>query len=76
MYYRNFLGLAVADLNMGARIEVVSTGQVFEDTVSSAVIHPSDDRFLIFKPVEQADGQISIVLNWFEELTRLVPIEK
>ena len=61
---------------MGARIEVVSTAQVFEDTVSSSVIHPSDDRFLTFKPVEQADGQISIVLNWFEELKRLVPIEK
>jgi len=36
-------------------------------------------RFLMLKPIEQAESastQINVVLNWFEELKRLVPNEK
>ena len=34
-----------------------------------------DGRFLMVKPEEQASvSQVNVVLNWFEELTRLVPV--
>ncbi len=38
-------------------------------------VSPDGQRFLMIKPVEQAQAatQINVVLNWFEELKRLVP---
>ena len=35
----------------------------------------SEGRFLMSREEEQAPGQINVVLNWFEELTRLVPVD-
>ena len=42
-------------------------------------VSPDGQRFLMLKPVEQeqvATTQINVVLNWFEELKRLVPVGK
>ena len=37
-------------------------------------VHPSGERFLIVRTERQATpGHINVVLNWFEELERLVP---
>ena len=36
----------------------------------------SDGRFLMVKEPEQGTGQINVVLNWFEELKRLVPTDR
>ena len=38
-------------------------------------ISPDGQRFLMIKAVEGSTGQINVVLNWFEELKRLVPTE-
>ena len=35
----------------------------------------SEGRFLMVKDEEQPANQINVVLNWFEELKRLVPTE-
>ena len=37
-------------------------------------IHPDGQRFLMIKP-DQESHQINVVLNWFEELKRLVPTD-
>ena len=39
-------------------------------------ISPDGKRFLMLKEGElsEAQGQINVILNWFEELKRLVPI--
>ena len=37
-------------------------------------ITPDGQRFLMLRMGEQEAGQINIVLNWHEELKRLVPI--
>jgi len=42
-------------------------------------VSPDGERFLMLKPIEQAEPaptQINVVLNWTEELKRLVPTEK
>jgi len=42
-------------------------------------VSPDGQRFLMLKPVEQtgaAPAQINVVLNWFEELKRRVPVGK
>jgi len=36
-------------------------------------ISPEGQRFLMIKETEPAPAQINVVLNWFEELKRLVP---
>ena len=36
-------------------------------------ISPDGQRFLMIKDIEGRTGQINVVLNWFEELKRLVP---
>ena len=36
-------------------------------------ISPDGQQFLMIKEVEGSPGQINVVLNWFEELKRLVP---
>ena len=36
-------------------------------------IHPDGQRFLMIKGDQRA-GRINVVLNWFEELKRLVPM--
>jgi len=36
-------------------------------------ISPDGERFLMTKAAVQEAGQINVVLNWFEELKRLVP---
>ena len=37
-------------------------------------ISPDGQRFLMIKPQKRKAGQIKVVLNWFEELKRLVPV--
>ena len=39
-------------------------------------VSPDSQRFLMLKPIEQAQAaptQINVVLNWFEELKQRVP---
>jgi hypothetical protein len=52
-------------------------------TRTSWDIHPDGDRFLMMKPNDSEEDEdfteaprtISIVLNWVEELKKLVPLE-
>jgi serine/threonine-protein kinase len=39
-------------------------------------VSPDGQRFLMLKPNEQAQAQINVVLNWFEELKQKVPAGK
>jgi len=39
-------------------------------------IHPDNQRFVMVKPAETISADLIVVLNWFEELKRLVPTKK
>jgi len=59
---------------------VLFTGRyTFGDAVAHYDISPDGQRFLMIKEAEdgtvQQQNQINVVLNWFEELKRLVPTE-
>ncbi len=43
------------------------------DWASNYDISPDGKRFLMIKEETQPTAQINVVLNWFEELKRLVP---
>ena len=52
---------------------------IFEKVTSDYDVAPDGRRFLIIKPAEAQPGRqndLRIVLNWFEELRRRVPLPK
>ena len=60
------------------RPQLVFEGPYLRDrfATSNYDISPDGQRFLMIKAVEEEEGQqdqINVVLNWFEELKRLVP---
>ncbi len=82
LFYRNGRALEVVSIKTEPTFtagspEVLFTGRY---TTSLAVtnydISPDGQRFLMIKAAEEEEGQqgqINVVLNWFEELKRLVP---
>jgi len=54
--------------------EVLFTGNYLTGPTNRQYdISPDGQRFLMIRAVEESTDQINIVLNWFEELKRLVP---
>ncbi len=49
---------------------------VLDGVTRSYDIHPADQRFLFVKVEPGAESRLQVVLNWFEELQRLVPREQ
>jgi len=49
---------------------------LFEGRYQGFDVSPDGQRFLMIQPVEREGGvsQIQVVLNWFEELKRRVPV--
>ena len=77
LYYRNGAQVLAIAVELQPTFLVRGTPQVvFENqSLRSFDIHPDGDRFLIAKRSEGAvpEAQAIVVLNWFDELNRLVP---
>ena len=61
---------------LGKRPEVLFTGRYSVAAGRNYDIHPDGQRFMMLKDLEEqasAPSQLTVVLNWFEELKRLVP---
>ncbi len=53
---------------------VLFTGNYFTDILNRQYdVAPDGQRFLMIKQEQTGEAQINVVLNWFEELKRLVP---
>ena len=86
LFYRNGGKMMAVDISTQPGFTPGKPHQLFEGRylMSSAGranydVSPDGKRFLMLKPVEQeqaAPTQINVVLNWTEELKRLVPIGK
>ncbi len=65
----------------GATFKAETPGLLFEGSyaynftgkTSNYDVTPDGQRFLMVEEAEEGQGQINVVLNWFEELKRLVP---
>ncbi len=75
--------MIVVEVRIAPSFKMGSLRRLFEEKFAWGEIGAHDitsdgKRFLIVKPSEkeQTPAQIRIVLNWFEELKRLVPTEK
>jgi hypothetical protein len=64
------------DLVVGATTDLFSTQAYAGNPVGSWAydVSPKGDRFLLLKEHASADASpINVVVNWFEELTRVAP---
>jgi len=87
LFYQNGDQMMAVDVSTGPNFSAGKPRMLFEGphASSSSLLSPFYDvspdgrRFLMLKPVEQDQAaltQINLVLNWTEELKRLVPIER
>ena len=79
LFYRNgdkmmVVEITASSFSHGASKELFAKPYHYADGRQYDV-HPDGKRFLMIKQVEQAEPQLIIVLNWFEELKRLVPTD-
>jgi hypothetical protein len=51
---------------------------LFEKAASDYDVHPDGRRFLLLKPAAATDGagELHIILNWFDDLRKKVPLEE
>ncbi|HXQ25319.1 MAG TPA: protein kinase [Candidatus Acidoferrales bacterium] len=88
LFYRNGNRMMAVDIGTQSGFAVGKPRMLFEGPyLKNGVgyarpnydVSPDGQRFLMIKPIEQeqaAPTQINVVLNWTEELKRLVPVEK
>jgi serine/threonine protein kinase/Tol biopolymer transport system component len=86
LFYRNGDKMMVVDISTEHGFTASTPRMLFEGhyeqppvPLHNFDVSPDGQRFLMLKPVEQEQGattQINVVLNWFEELKRLVPVGK
>jgi Tol biopolymer transport system component len=86
LFYRSGDKMMAVDITTQPSFTVGKPRMVFEGpyvptpaTLPNYDVSPDGQRFLMLKPVEQAQAaptQINVVLNWFEELKQKVPTGK
>jgi len=81
LFYRSSQALIVVGIRTeptftAERPAVLFTGSYQSSAVTRQYdVTPDGQRFLMIKQDENSQAQINVVLNWFEELKRLVPTE-
>ncbi len=81
LFYRNGDKMMVVSFQTEPTLKAGAPTLLFEGTyvyspfswASYYDISPDGERLLMIKQEEGEPGQINVVLNWFEELKRLVP---
>jgi len=83
LFYRNGDKIMAVDITTQPSFSAGKPKMLFEKPLSGAAfpydVSPDGQRFLMLRPVEEgqaAPTQINVVLNWTEELKRLVPTGK
>jgi serine/threonine-protein kinase len=81
LFYRSWDQMRVVSVELEPNFKAGNSRVLFEGSFRRAQvpgfqyynISPDGQRFLIIKEEQTAAAQIHVVLNWFEELKRLVP---
>ena len=78
LFYRSGDRMMAVDVTLQPSFSAGEPKMLFEGQYAGAYdVSPDGQRFLMLKPVEEAaPRQINVVLNWTEELKRLVPTAK
>ncbi len=78
LFYRNGNKLMAVDVKTEPTFVAGKPRLLFESQFMSFDVSPDGERFLMVQGMEpeQPATQINLVLNWFEELSRLIPTGK
>ena len=78
LFYIQENKMMAATLEIGSAVKVVKRTELFEksDLLSDYDIHPNGNQFVMVKNVEDSGPELIVVLNWAEELMRLVSAGK
>ncbi len=82
LFYRNGYKMMAVGTNTKANFSADTPKVLFEghyatyNTMPAYDVTPDGQRFLLAKTAEQGPQEISVVLNWFEELRQKVPTGK
>jgi len=80
LFYRNGDKMMAVDIQTSPAFRVGVPKSLFELHYGAAYdVSPDGKRFLMLKPAagqNVGSGQLHVVVNWFEELRRRVPVEK
>jgi serine/threonine-protein kinase len=80
LFYRNGDKMMAVDVQTSPAFRAGTPKVLFQGNyVNSYDVAPDGKRFLMIKPPGAAQSptdQVTLVLNWFEELRRRVPAEK
>ena len=81
LFYRNQDDVIAVSVQTEPTFEAGTPKLLFQGTFAQArgIVTNYDvdsaDRFLMIEEEDQGPGQIHVILNWFEELKRLVPTD-
>jgi serine/threonine-protein kinase len=82
LYYRGGTHVMAVSVGSGEELELGRPAELFEDRFARTSLRipnyavAPDGRFLMVEQVEEPESpRINVVLNWYEELRRLVPVD-
>lgn len=80
LFYRNGQDMMVVPFETSPRFapgkpEILFSGDYLSHPGRAYDISPDGERFLMVKPDDDENTELHVVLNWFQELKRLVPTD-
>ena len=82
LFYRNGNAMMAADIRFEPELEVGEPRKLFQGNFQPAPwlnpnydVSPDGERFLMIRPTADAPREIHVIVNWFQELERLVPTD-
>jgi eukaryotic-like serine/threonine-protein kinase len=76
LFFRSGAKTMAVDVETGATFRADAPHMLFEKVSSDYDVAPDGRRFLMLKPDDRAEemNQLHVILNWFEDLRRRVPL--
>jgi len=76
LFFRGGAKMMAVDVETGAAFRAGTPHMLFEKVSSDYDVAPDGRRFLMLKPTVSADSsELHVILNWFDDLGRRVPLE-
>jgi Tol biopolymer transport system component len=78
MFFRSGAKMIAVDVETGAVFRAGAPPMLFEKASTDYDVAPDARRFLMLKPAAAAadTSQLHVIVNWFDDLRRRVPLEK
>jgi Tol biopolymer transport system component len=76
LFFRSGAKMMAADTELTPTFRAGTPKMLFEKVSSDYDVHPDGKRFLMLKPAATTDdnSELHIILNWFEDLRKKVPL--